>query len=459
MRSQDADEKTKEMEIPEDVTSQDEQGRIKIEDVYPVHEALQEDLRRVREVIKEEFRKEFQATHPFLGFLNEPPGKLLEALCEAQLEFNPVKMSSVNTYFNDSPYSNMDDIIAATRAALAKHGLVFMHIPDISHSPGESMLLTVLYHIPSKEKVFARYAIKGSDEPPIRELEGVDQYASGDSGYGNQGQKKKAKTRNRSHAIGSDLTYGMRQMFRALAGVPYGDEDDGNQNTADIKDGQPQGRRQGLGQRQGGRRDERRSQGKREDSGQSDGKRKQSLSEKKVWAIATFLKIDKETLEKQYTEKYSVADIKELKPKEWQEASRVLSKIQSQIKNLSSNLSYPVEVIVDYVSKNETWKEFSVKMGKVLTKEQVAEAEMVATLAGHKQEMDKAQKATGKAEPGADGSGAEEDSKSPEAENPQTDKDANEDKDLPGDKQPDETLQDDAMPDGEKAESDNDIPF
>ena len=459
MNSQDANEKTREIEIPEDTTSQDGQGRIKIEDVYPVHEALEEDLRMVREEIKAEFRREFQATNPFLGFLTEPPGKLLEALCEAQLEFNPVKMSSVNTYFNNSPYSNMDDIIAATRAALAKHGLVFMHIPDITHEPATSMLLTVLYHIPSKEKVFARYAIKGSDDPPIRELEGADQYTGGDSGYGNQEQKKKAKTRNRSHAIGSDLTYGMRQMFRALAGVPYGDEDDGNQNTAGIPNGQSQDRRQGSGQRQGGRQDERRSQGKREGSGQSDGKRKQSTSEKKVWAIATFLKISKETLEKQYTEKYKVADIKELKPKEWQEASRSLAKIQSQIKNLSTNLGIAVEIIVDYASKHETWKGFSGKMGKVLTKDQIAEAEMLAILAKHREVMDKAQDEAGGDASGADEAGKKEDKQPPEGETSDASQDNAEGKGESGDKKPDETPQGDAMPNEDEKLADDDIPF
>jgi ERF superfamily len=57
-------------------------------------------------------------------------GKLVEALCKAQLEFAPVVKANINPQFK-SKYADLATIIQATMPALAKHGLVIIQTPYV----------------------------------------------------------------------------------------------------------------------------------------------------------------------------------------------------------------------------------------------------------------------------------------------------------------------------------------
>jgi ERF superfamily len=70
-------------------------------------------------------------------------GKLVEALCKAQLEFAPVVKANINPQFK-SKYADLATIIQATMPALAKNGLVVIQSP--SAKGRELTMTTMLVH-------------------------------------------------------------------------------------------------------------------------------------------------------------------------------------------------------------------------------------------------------------------------------------------------------------------------
>ena len=53
-------------------------------------------------------------------------GKLLEELAKAQLEFKPISKSGKNPFLHNS-YATLDDVVNATKDALANHGISIIH--------------------------------------------------------------------------------------------------------------------------------------------------------------------------------------------------------------------------------------------------------------------------------------------------------------------------------------------
>jgi ERF superfamily len=125
-------------------------------------------------------------------------GKLVEDLANAQLEFGPIVKTKENPYFK-SMYADLDDIISATRPALAKFGLVVFQLLETSLDGKSVIVHTKLAH-KSNQWIESRLTM------PIG-----------------------AKIDNQ--AIGTASTYGRRYSYQAIIGVAAELDDDGNKNA------------------------------------------------------------------------------------------------------------------------------------------------------------------------------------------------------------------------------------
>ncbi len=119
--------------------------------------------------------------------------ELAKALSKAQAEFKPVEKNCTNPYFN-SKYSDLSAISAATKEALAKHGLSIVQLPTGGSGNGIS-LTTILLHVSG-------------------------QWISGSATY--YGKDPTVQ------AMGGCLTYGRRYGQSAALNLHTEEDDDGN---------------------------------------------------------------------------------------------------------------------------------------------------------------------------------------------------------------------------------------
>jgi hypothetical protein len=123
-------------------------------------------------------------------------GKLIEALCKAQLEFAPVVKANLNPQFK-SKYADLATIIQATMPALAKNGLAIIQTP---HVKGRELTMTTLL-------------VHTSDEWISNDL------------------TMPATMRNEltAQTIGSACTYSRRYALQSILGIAADLDDDGEQ--------------------------------------------------------------------------------------------------------------------------------------------------------------------------------------------------------------------------------------
>lgn len=123
-------------------------------------------------------------------------GKLVAALCKAQLDFGPVVKSSVNPQFR-SKYADLATIINATMPALAKNELAIIQTPHVSGR--ELTMTTMLVH--------------SSDEWISNDL------------------TMPATMRNEltAQTIGSAVTYSRRYALQSILGIAADVDDDGTE--------------------------------------------------------------------------------------------------------------------------------------------------------------------------------------------------------------------------------------
>jgi hypothetical protein len=121
-------------------------------------------------------------------------GKLIEALCKAQLEFAPVVKANLNPQFK-SKYADLATIIAATMPALAKNGLAIIQTPYVK---GRELTMTTLL-------------VHSSDEWISNDL------------------TMPATMRNEltAQTIGSACTYSRRYALQSILGIAADVDDDG----------------------------------------------------------------------------------------------------------------------------------------------------------------------------------------------------------------------------------------
>jgi ERF superfamily len=124
--------------------------------------------------------------------------KLVEALAQAQLEFRAVLKTKENPYFK-SMYADLEDIISATRPALAKWGLVVFQLLETS-TDGKSVIIHTKLAHKSNQWIESKLTM------PIG-----------------------AKIDNQT--IGAASTYGRRYSYQAIIGVAAELDDDGNKNA------------------------------------------------------------------------------------------------------------------------------------------------------------------------------------------------------------------------------------
>jgi hemoglobin-like flavoprotein len=121
-------------------------------------------------------------------------GKLIEALCKAQLEFAQVVKANLNPQFK-SKYADLATIIQATMPALAKNGLAIIQTP---HVKGRELTMTTLL-------------VHTSDEWISNDL------------------TMPATMRNEltAQTIGSACTYSRRYALQSILGIAADVDDDG----------------------------------------------------------------------------------------------------------------------------------------------------------------------------------------------------------------------------------------
>lgn len=134
---------------------------------------------------------------PKTGWRMSPSiGKLVEALCKAQLEFAPVVKANVNPQFK-SKYADLASIISATMPSLAKHGLVVVQSPN---TRGRDLILTTLLAHTSGEWIANDLTMPATMRSDFT-----------------------------AQTIGSATTYSRRYALQAILGVSADLDDDGTE--------------------------------------------------------------------------------------------------------------------------------------------------------------------------------------------------------------------------------------
>lgn len=119
-------------------------------------------------------------------------GKLTEALAKASLEFLPIKKETENPYFR-SQYADLSTLIAATRDALSKSGLVVIQTPRTKD--GSVFVTTALLHT-SNEWISEDLELKTAKYDP--------------------------------QGCGSAMTYARRYAYQSILNIAGEVDDDGN---------------------------------------------------------------------------------------------------------------------------------------------------------------------------------------------------------------------------------------
>ena len=143
---------------------------------------------------------------------SETIAKLMDALRQAQLDFDPVLKDTRNPLYG-SKYAELSGVIVATQPALSKHGLVVSQLAISDLERRGSGVTTILAHAPSGEFISSDFLLPAE-------------------GYG----KDKTVRYDAQTACGA-VTYARRYSYLAILGIAA-EDDDGNQAS-----GQPQTRR------------------------------------------------------------------------------------------------------------------------------------------------------------------------------------------------------------------------
>jgi hypothetical protein len=129
-------------------------------------------------------------------------GKLVGALCKAQLAFDPILKESENPAFvrkgKASKYADMFSLVSATRKHLNANGLTIMQFPTVTIE-GKTLVVTTILAHESGEFVSHELLIPAADERGFT-----------------------------AHSIGKAMTYARRYSWGAITGAVAEDDDDGN---------------------------------------------------------------------------------------------------------------------------------------------------------------------------------------------------------------------------------------
>lgn len=129
-------------------------------------------------------------------------GALVGALAQAQLEFQPIKKDKKNPYYGNM-YADLETVIAATRPALAKYGVVVMQTATVDVGRQRVTVTTLMAHSSGewKENELTLPAVMlGKDGRP----------------------------RFDSQSCGAAMTYGRRYDYQGIVGVAAEQDDDAN---------------------------------------------------------------------------------------------------------------------------------------------------------------------------------------------------------------------------------------
>lgn len=129
-------------------------------------------------------------------------GKLVAAMCKAQLAFDPVKKESENPAFarggKVSKYADLFSLISATRKGLNTNGLTIMQFPNLTVNGKVLVVETLLAH-ESEEWISCELMLPAADERGFT-----------------------------AHSIGKAMTYARRYSWQSITGTVGEDDDDGN---------------------------------------------------------------------------------------------------------------------------------------------------------------------------------------------------------------------------------------
>jgi hypothetical protein len=139
-----------------------------------------------------------------LSFKMSPDiGKLVAALCKAQLAFDPIKKESENPAFKrngvNSKYADMHSLVTATRRHLNDNGLAIMQFPSVV-AAGKNLVVSTLMAHDSGQWVSSELLIPATDERGFT-----------------------------AHSIGKAMTYARRFSWSAITGTTADEDDDGNE--------------------------------------------------------------------------------------------------------------------------------------------------------------------------------------------------------------------------------------
>lgn len=128
---------------------------------------------------------------------SETIGKLIEALAQAQGEFEPVKKSAENPFLKNK-YATLDGVIDVIRGPLSRHGLAF--VQPLTTAEGATWLETRIMHSSGE------WIATAAQVPDLDGSKGV----------------------NSLQAFGGALTYMRRYMLTTMLGINSEDDTDGN---------------------------------------------------------------------------------------------------------------------------------------------------------------------------------------------------------------------------------------
>jgi len=130
-------------------------------------------------------------------------GKLVTALCKAQLAFDPIYKESENPAFKRgnrvSKYADLFSLVTATRKHLNANGLTLMQFPTVTLE-GKNLVVTTMLAHESGEWISHELLIPATD----------------DRGF-------------TAHSIGKAMTYARRYSWQSITGAVAEDDDDGNE--------------------------------------------------------------------------------------------------------------------------------------------------------------------------------------------------------------------------------------
>lgn len=97
--------------------------------------------------------------------INVPADSFIASFLKVQKAIPPIRMSSVNTFFNDSPYATLQDIRVILLPILHENNFILMQYPE--QGPDGWRLVTELVHVPDKsvKSYFHPFNCKDLNDP------------------------------------------------------------------------------------------------------------------------------------------------------------------------------------------------------------------------------------------------------------------------------------------------------